>query len=76
MRARGYAAVADCKRVGEMALLTAAGGATYEVLIADCAGDDGAPEWMAANRIIVELDAGLWSRLTARHGRPLEVTLQ
>lgn len=74
-RAEGYAAVADCARVGEMATLVAADGREYEVLIADCAGNDNTPEWMAANRIIVELDARLWAYLVERHGRPLAVEL-
>ena len=55
-RAHGYAAVSDCARVGEMAMLYAPDGRGYEVLIADCAGNDGTPDWMAANNIVVELD--------------------
>lgn len=74
-RAHGYAAVADCARVGEMAMLYTPDGRGYEVLIADCAGNDGTPGWMAANNIVVELDARLYAALTARHGRPLAVEL-
>lgn len=75
-RTEGYVAVSDCARVGEMAILVAADGHEYEVLIADCAGADGTPDWMRENAIIVELDARLWERLTARHGRPLAVELR
>jgi hypothetical protein len=73
--AHGYAAVGDCSRVGEMTTLRAVDGREYAVLIADCAGNDGTPDWMRENAIIVELDARLWERLTAAHGRPLAVEL-
>jgi hypothetical protein len=72
----GYVAVGDCGRVGEVTTLRAADGREYDVLIADCAGDDGTPGWMAENAIIVELDWRLWDKLTAAHGRPLAVELE
>ena len=42
----------------------------------DCAGDDGGAEWMTRHGIVAELDWDLFTRLTAIHGRPLEVTLR
>jgi hypothetical protein len=74
----GYIAVNDCKRVGETATLIDPGGREWRVLVADCAGDEpgAGAAWMTANNIIVELDAGLWQRLTATHGRPLRVELR
>ncbi len=52
-------------------------GREYLVLVADCGGDsDGGADWMTANRVIAELDWQLWQRLTAAHGRPLEVGLR
>ena len=72
----GYVAVSDCARVGEVTTLRAADGQEYDVLIADCAGDDGTPDWMRENAIVAELDWRLWERLTAAHGRPLAVELQ
>lgn len=59
-----------------MAVLYGPDGREYRVLIADCAGDDGPADRFSRNNIIVELDWGLWERLTARHGRPLEVGLR
>ncbi len=76
--AAGYVAVNDCTRVGEMATLIDPGGREWRVLVADCGGPgqgQGA-DWMTENNIIAELDAGLWSRLTAAHGRPLRVGLR
>jgi len=73
---QGYVAGTDCARVGELATLYDAGGAAYTVLYADCAGDAATLDWMLKNRIVVELDAALFERLTAAHGRPLEVTLE
>lgn len=74
----GYIAVNDCKRVGETATLIDPGGREWRVLVADCAGDEpgAGAAWMTANNIIVELDAGLWQRLTATHGRPLRVEVR
>ena len=72
----GYVAVNDCRRVGERATLVDPGGRSWPVLVADCAGNDGTPGWMAANNIVVELDARLWGVLTATHARPLRVELR
>jgi len=72
----GYVAGTDCARVGELATLYDAGGAAYTVLYADCAGDAVTLDWMTDNRIVAELDARLFKRLTAAHGRPLEVELK
>lgn len=72
----GYVAVADCRRVGEIATIVDPAGREWRVLIADCAGDDGTPGWMADNGIVAELDAALWARLVERHGRPLAVELR
>ena len=71
----GYVAAMDCARVGEVTTLTGPDGKGYRVLIADCAGADGEPGRFEARGIIVELDARLWERLTAAHGRPLAVEL-
>ena len=69
--AAGYVAVNDCTRVGEMATLIDPGGREWRVLVADCGGADGGSDFMTRNNIIAELDARLWQRLTAEHGRPL-----
>ena len=76
--ADGYIAVNDCKRVGEMATLVAPGGDEYAVLVADCGGpgDGQGSDWMTTNNIVAELDAGLWQRLTAEHGRPLRIEVR
>lgn len=74
-RIEGYVAVGDCGRVGEIATLAAADGEEYTVLIADCAGNDGTPQWMEINNIVVEIDPRLYGILTAAHGRPLRVEL-
>jgi hypothetical protein len=75
--ARGYVAVQDCRRVGEMATLWVEG-ESYRVLIADC-GERGKPgegqEWMRANNIVVELEWRLWEKLAGEHGTPLPVKL-
>lgn len=71
----GYIAAMDCARVGEVTTLTVAG-RHYRVLIADCAGDDGPPDRFSRDNIIAELDARLWARLTADHGRPLRIELR
>ncbi len=73
--AHGAIAVMDCDRVGEMTTLIDPAGRMYRVLIADCAGDDGPADRFSRDSIIVELDWRLWERLTAAHGRPLEVGL-
>ena len=73
--AAGAIATNDCRQVGQMLTLIAPDGRDYLVLVADCAGRD-STRWMTENRIVAELDARLWERLTAEHGRPLEVTLR
>ncbi len=75
-RWRGYAAGTDCARVGEVTTLRDSAGEEYVALYADCAGDAATMDWMLANRIVVELDAELFERLTAAYGRPLEVSLK
>lgn len=73
----GYAATNDCAQVGTVIEMRPAGtGKWLPVLVADCAGDDGTPEWMRVNQIVAELDAGLWERWTAAHGRPLMVEMR
>lgn len=74
--ADGYVATNDCAQVGLMLTLIDPAGQTYDVLVADCGGDDGGAAWMTANNIIAELDWNLWTRLVAEHGRPLRVTLR
>ena len=76
--AAGYVAVNDCTRVGEMATLVDPGGREWRVLVADCAGpgEGQGADWMTTHNIIVELDAAMWQRLTAAHGRPLQVELR
>jgi hypothetical protein len=68
----GAIAEIPCTRVGAIVTMTA-GGETYRVLVADCAGADGHPERFEEDNIVAELDARLWARLTAEHGRPLRV---
>lgn len=74
--AAGYIAGMDCAKVGQMATLVTPDGREWPVLIADCAGNDGPADRFTRNNIIAELDWGLFTRLTALHGRPLEVTLR
>ncbi len=76
--AAGYVAVNDCTRVGEMATLIDPGGREWRVLVADCGGpgDGQGSDWMTTNNIVAELDAGLWQRLTAEHGRPLRIEVR
>ena len=74
--AAGQVATNDCAQVGTMATLTDPAGREWRVLVADCGGRDGGAAWMTANRIVAELDWRLWTRLTAAHGRPLEVTIR
>ncbi len=71
----GAIAVMDCRRVGQMATVLSPTGREYRVLIADCAGP-GDPDRFSRDNIIVELDYALFTRLTERHGRPLEVTVK
>ena len=72
--ADGAIATNDCAQVGLMATLVDPDGREYLVLVADCAGRD-STDWMTANNIVAELDWRLWTRLTAEHGRPLEIEL-
>ena len=74
----GYVAVNDCKRVGEMATLIDPGGREWRVLVADCGGpgEGQGADWMTENNIVAEMDATLWERPTATHGRPLRVELR
>lgn len=72
----GYIATNDCAQVGQVVTLIAPDGRAYRVLVADCGGNDGGADWMTNNQIVAELDWGLFERLTALHGRPLEVTLR
>jgi hypothetical protein len=74
----GYVAVNDCARVGEVATLVDPGGREWRVLVADCGGAEvnGGAAWMTTNNIVAELDAALWQRLTAAHGRPLAIEVR
>lgn len=74
--AHGAIAAMDCSRVGEMTTIVDPDGREYRVLIADCAGADGPADRFEKMNVIVELDWGLWTRLTDEHGRPLEVGLR
>ena len=74
--AAGYVAGMDCAKVGQMATLVTPDGREWPVLIADCAGNDGPADRFTRNNIIAELDWGLFTRLTAIHGRPLSITLR
>lgn len=77
-QSHGAVATNDCAEVGLMATLVAPGGREYRVLVADCGGDEpgAGAHWMRENNIVAELDWRLWERLTAAHGRPLEVGLR
>lgn len=69
----GYVALNDCARVGEVTAVRTPDGREWPVLVADCGGPgqgQGA-DWMTANGIVAEVDAALWRRWTAAHGRPL-----
>lgn len=70
----GYVAAMDCDRVGEIAEMVVSG-RSYRVLIADCAGDDGPADRFSKQAIILEMDWGLWEKLTGKHGKPLPVSL-
>lgn len=49
-------AVADCSKIGSHMLIRPVGTLEWiPVVVADCAGNDGTPEWMKENNIIVEL---------------------
>jgi hypothetical protein len=72
----GAIAAMDCRRVGTMAVLVDPAGREYNVLIADCAGNDGPADRFSRDNIIAELDAGLFEQLTAEFGRPLEVRIK
>ena len=74
--AHGAIAAMDCGRVGEMTTIVDPDGGEYRVLVADCAGADGPVDRFSRDNIIMELDWGLWMRLTEKHGRPLEVGLR
>ena len=54
----GYIAVADCADIGQVWWIRPIGQAEWESFqVMDCAApNDGAREWMARNRIIVEVD--------------------
>jgi len=56
----GFAAVADCYRIGDIIYLRPVGTRRWErFLIADCArppGTDGSYEWMVRNGIVAEVD--------------------
>jgi len=71
--ADGYVAAMDCSRVGEMATMWVDGHA-YDVLIADCAGDDGHPDRFTDMGVILEMDWELWQKHKT-HGVPLRVGL-
>ena len=72
----GAIATNDCNQVGQVLTLVTADGREWPVLVADCGGNDGGAEWMTRHGIVAELDWDLFTRLTAIHGRPLEVTLR
>ena len=71
----GAIAEIPCTRVGAIIELRA-GGQSYRVLVADCAGADGHPAWFEERNIVAEFDARLYARLTADHGRPLRIEVQ
>lgn len=73
----GFAATTNCDQVGRVLLMRPVGAARWErVLVADCAGADGTLDWMVENRIIAELDYGLWSRWAGEHGVPLAIEMR
>ena len=74
-RAQGYIATTDCAKVGSIATIYDMDGKAYEVLVGDCSGHEETTAWMLDNNILVELDARLWERLVAQHGRPLPISL-
>ncbi len=74
--AAGAIATNDCSQVGAVMTLIDPDGREWRVLVADCGGDDGGAEWMTRHNVVAELDARLWARLTAAHGRPLAVRLR
>ena len=71
----GAIAEIPCTRVGAIITMRA-GGNDYRVLVADCAGDDGPIDRFERRGIVAELDARLYERLTAAHGRPLRIELR
>jgi len=65
----GGIAVSDCSEIGNIWLLKAENSNEWlEVIVVDCAANDGTPEWMVNNNIIVELSYGLAERLGAVEG--------
>lgn len=73
----GYAATNDCAQVGQVIEIRPANTSHWSrVLVGDCAGNDGTPEWMTTNNILVELDHDLYTRWVRQHGRPLAVELK
>lgn len=73
----GYAAVSDCALVGRVVLMRPVGATAWErVLVADCAGNDGTPDWMRENAILTELDYGLFMRWSDSYGVPLAIEMR
>ena len=50
-----YIAVSDCSLIGDYVLIRQPGNDWELHQVADCAGADGTPQWMAENNIILEL---------------------
>lgn len=86
----GYAAVADCNRIGDTIWVLVNDGRHYvtgelvdggrwqRVLIADCArrdGLDGALDWMTSNGILTEIDGPLAARYGFTHLGALPVVV-
>lgn len=62
-------AVADCSMIGDYWMIRPKGSPEWTpVVIADCAGNDGTPQWMAENGIIAELSYELADRFGAVGG--------
>lgn len=55
----GFAAVADCGRIGSETWIAPAGGEFHRILIVDCAGAASTYAWMTDNDILVEIDPWL-----------------
>lgn len=71
-----YIAVADCSLVGSVVEIRPADWEWILALVADCAGDDGTPQWMLTNNIIMELDYPTFMKWANEYGVPLEVEMR
>lgn len=50
-----FGAVADCSKIGDEFWVNY-NGVWEKGIVTDCAGNDGTPQWMEENRVVVEVD--------------------